>query len=343
MKKQGARLILFLAMILTARPGSANRTDIVVLSNGDRLTGDIKIMERGKLKFKTDATDNIYLKWDDITRLSSNKTLQVELQSGARYTGRLLPQEEDLVLRLTTEREEVIVFFEEVVYIVPIETVRRERIEGKIRAGYNFTQASGVTQLNYGLDTTYRTTLNIFNLKLDGNLSDTENDEKSARSNGSFRYIVLRPGRWLLGLGGFYERNDELGLENRVSVGGGGGRDLIQTNHTALAVTGALLVSREETIDTVGKDNTLESSFNLDYDWFRYDNPELDFSVDLQVVPSLSDFGRVRANLNVDLDWEIVNDLYINLNFYDAYDSQASGEDTVKNDYGIVTSIVWKL
>ncbi|MDJ0842301.1 MAG: DUF481 domain-containing protein [Acidobacteriota bacterium] len=338
-----AKWVPWLLAFAFTLPLQAEKTDVVVLRNGDRLTGEIKLMERGKLKFKTDATGTIYIEWDDIATISSSQVLQLELDTGERYTGLLMEEEQENMLRLGTDVDIVTLPIQKIVNIEPIESNFRDRIKGDIRAGYNYTLASDISQFNFGLDVDYRTELNIFSLDLDGNFTDSTDSDTNTRVLSSFGYTNLRPKRWLLGLIGSYERNDQLGLDKRLSAGAGAGRFLRQTNHNQLRFIAGLLISREDVAEEDSAGNALESTFSIDYDWYRYDDPELDISLDFEVIPSLSDFGRVRAQVDLNLDWEVVNDLFLHIGFYDSYDNEASGDEAVKNDYGIVTSVVWKL
>ena len=79
-----------IALLATIIPlfASAN-TDVVVFDNGDRLTGEIKSLERGRLRFKTEATDTISIEWDNVAFLSSDQNIQIETYEGRRYLGRL--------------------------------------------------------------------------------------------------------------------------------------------------------------------------------------------------------------------------------------------------------------
>ena len=63
-------------MLATPAFGAA-KTDVVVFKNGDRLTGEVKSLERGRLRFKTDATDTISIEWDDGAYLNSDQNIQV--------------------------------------------------------------------------------------------------------------------------------------------------------------------------------------------------------------------------------------------------------------------------
>ena len=48
-------IIGFLSLSAQAAP----KTDIIIFKNGDKLTGEIKSLKRGKLSFNTDATGTI--------------------------------------------------------------------------------------------------------------------------------------------------------------------------------------------------------------------------------------------------------------------------------------------
>ena len=50
---------------------AAPKTDVVVLENGDRVTGEIKGLEHNRLRLSTDHMGTIYIEWDKIARLSS--------------------------------------------------------------------------------------------------------------------------------------------------------------------------------------------------------------------------------------------------------------------------------
>lgn len=56
----GKQWLCNLIFVLIAMPAiGAPKTDVVVFNNGDRLTGEVKSLERGRLCFETDATDTI--------------------------------------------------------------------------------------------------------------------------------------------------------------------------------------------------------------------------------------------------------------------------------------------
>ena len=97
-------LVLALALGLVC-PVAAEKTDVVVFKNGDRLTGEVKKLERGKLSFKTDTTETIQIQWSDVARVQGSETFDVELDTGERYLGSLGPASEEGQLVVGGEEE----------------------------------------------------------------------------------------------------------------------------------------------------------------------------------------------------------------------------------------------
>lgn len=58
---------------------AAQKTDVVTLQNGDRITDEIKRLERGRLEYSTDDMGMLNIEWDEIDVLTSVLTFEVEL------------------------------------------------------------------------------------------------------------------------------------------------------------------------------------------------------------------------------------------------------------------------
>ena len=81
-------IALALLIGLLAAPAlAADKTDIVVLINGDRITGEIKEMTYGQLKVKTEDIGTLYIEWEKIASITTNQELQVEMADGRRFFG----------------------------------------------------------------------------------------------------------------------------------------------------------------------------------------------------------------------------------------------------------------
>jgi len=352
----GALIVVLSAISMPAI--AADPADIVIFVNGDRLTGEFKSLERGRLRFKTEATDTISIEWDNVAYLSSNQNIQVETENGARYLGHLstATDEKRLVVEMSTSP--VVLENKHVIKMTPIEGLRRERIDGDVSAGYTFAKAKNVKTTNLSFDLNYRTESRIWALDYDTLVTDSSEDDGEDDDEGAsedlslaLEYKRLLKNRWLAG--GFvrFERNDELALDLRTSIGASGGRILRQSDNSSLSLRGGLLVSREDTvvsdIDSPNDEHLiedyLEASINLTWDWFRYDTPELDLKTILQIYPNLTDTGQYRGEFEIELKWEIIEDLFWSLSISDSYDSKVdeSAGEGEKNDYSIITSVGW--
>ncbi len=329
-----------LIYLLLAIPGIGHAgSDVVIFKNGDHLTGEVKSLDRGRLRFKTDATETISIEWDEVAYLSSEQNIQVETILGTRYLGHLVRSADKFNIVIETDAGPIKLNNIQVVHMDPIEERGVNRLDGDISAGYNFTKANEVEQLNVGLDLEFRTETRIFSLSFDSVLTDSADNDANQRQSLDLNYRRLLRDRWLLGGNVSLNRNDQLGIDLRTSVGGNGGRIVRQSDHSSLILEAGLMVTREELAGSTGDQDTLEAIGTIRWDWFRYDTPELDLSTKLEIIPNLSDTGRVRGELDITLKWEMIEDLFWQLEFYDSYDSRPATVGAEKNDYGIISSL----
>ena len=88
-------LVLLTLSFLWVLPASAApKTDTVYFKNGDKLTGEVKSLRRGRLSLNTDATGTIGIEWEKISAVVSNQNIQIETVSGIRYFGHLSTSED---------------------------------------------------------------------------------------------------------------------------------------------------------------------------------------------------------------------------------------------------------
>jgi len=337
----GARQrVLALALLACSSPAAADKTDIVHLRNGDRVTCEIKNLERGRLKVSTDSMSTIYIEWKDILRVESKELYIIEMEDGSRAEGSLAATEAGNQLLLRHEDQEQLIDMASVVWLDPLKLDAQivKRWDGSISAGFDTTKANNDTSLSASFDARRRA--ETFQLNLDASVYSRSQDgtEDSLRANFGGVYRGLLEDRWYwAGLGSF-ERNDELGIDLRTLAGAGYGRFLVQTGRTLWSLTGGLAVVNEQRSGDEDAETNLESFFNTDYEFFTYDTPKTTLTTSLTVFPSLTASGRVRASLDFALRRELITDLFIELSVYDSYDSKPP-EDGAENDYGIVTSL----
>jgi hypothetical protein len=67
----------------------------------------------------------------------------------------------------------------------------------------------------------------------------------------------------------------------------------------------------------------------------------VDVYASMSAFASLTDWGRVRAELDVRLRREILRDFTVSLRVYESYDSRPITEGAAKNDYGGSFGVGW--
>jgi len=345
--------IIFLTLTLAAfssNPALArDKTDVVWLTNGDRITGEIKQLEHGKLRVGTDSMGQILVEWDDISRIESEHQFQFERTDGTRITGTIEKTPEQHEITLVDDEQTVSFTHENVVRISQIEDAFWDRLKGSLTFGYSFTKASDVAQGNLGFRATHRTEVRSFTLDGSTIITSDQANEDTQRSNLSLSTTRFRSNRWFNSYSLGFESNDELGLDLRSSVGAGVGRYLIQTNTSELSLIGGLLGTSENLgavpdtglgdAEVKSSQESLEGMLGVDYSRYIFDDPTVDLSTKLYVFPSITDSGRTRAQFDLNLRWELISDLFWDLTYYNTFDSAPPSGSTSTNDYGVVTSV----
>jgi len=334
--------ISFVLALAVASPLAAQKTDTVTLYNGNKITGEIKELDHAKLKYSTDDISTIYIEWIKIARLTSRAYFEIELESGLKFYGNLPESTRDGVLLVAlTETTTDTIDMALVVKITPIKASFWTRLDGNVDIGFSYASANNVFQLNTTATVKYRGRKWSSQFDFSAYWQDTDSTTATARNSASINGSRLLQHKWrALGyLSG--ESNEELNLELRVTAGLGGLFQPIQTNSILLGLAAGPLVTRELFLDTTEPKVSIEFSFGGMFEAFRFDEPELDFSIDLRVIPSITTWGRVRIQLDSRLRYELINDFYIGFSVYDAFDSQA-GDEGAQNDFNTTISLGYK-
>jgi len=334
-------LMLSLAVFASGPAFSRDKTDIVWIANGNQITGEIKKLEHGLLTVKTDYMGEVKIEWTDVVRVESDYAFQLERTDGTRVTGRIQESVEPGKIVVGYMQQKTIFQIANVVRISQIEDTFLDGVKGSLSMGYSFTKASNVAQGNLAFSMTHRTEIRSYTLQGSGISTTTAQGDPSQRANASFGMTRFRRDRWYntydLGL----EQNDELGLNLRTSLGAALGRYLIQTNTSELGALFGLVGTNEQLQGDAQTQQNLEGQLGVDYSRYIYNDPKLDLTVSLYGYPSITDTGRVRAQFDIALNWEIYKDLFWTLSYYNTYDSDPPSGSETTDDYGIVTSVGW--
>jgi hypothetical protein len=335
------QILLLLSILFFTQPAWAEKTDIVYLKNGDRITGEIKTLIRGKLEFSTDHMGTVSIEWADILQITSKTGQAVELTSGQRFYGALGKAEKEDALVVATPLGPADVNIEEVFAMYPVEAGFWDRLDVTANLGLSWDKGSQVGKYNLGLDAVYRRAESITRATFSTEITtqNTASDTQRTVLNGM--HNVFKPNKKFNSYFANLESNDQLGIDLRALAGVGYGVMPIRSQRSMLALALGVDVNRE--IPTNGEAQTnLEGVGWLSYEYYKFSTPERTFKTDFTVFPSITDWGRWRASMSTNFKLEIVTDFFWILDVYANYDTAPISTNAAKSDYGVTSSLGYK-
>ncbi|MGB0390632.1 MAG: hypothetical protein ACPGD5_03625, partial [Salibacteraceae bacterium] len=147
---------LVLAVLLLGLLGYSQKTDKVYLNNGDVITGEIKQLDFGKLKFSTNHASTIFIDWVDIRTFKTDKFLDIGFEDGSRTFGSIDSSSDSGHVVIQEMLGSSKIMFTTIVEMTPIKNTFWSRIDGVIELGGSYTKASDIIQLNGKFNAEYR-------------------------------------------------------------------------------------------------------------------------------------------------------------------------------------------
>jgi putative salt-induced outer membrane protein YdiY len=337
-----------LLLVAVVQPSLAKRKDdVLVMKNGDRLTGEIRGLQHGELSFKSDyMKDSVRLDWKRVERLESQDQFIVALANGRRYAGRIEKIEGEKgaksEFRIISDKESFEVSQSEVITIQQREASFWKQWTGSIDYGFSFSGANSQATSSASADVAYNTPTYAIDLSTSSQLTAQSKGPNTARYTFTGQYTRNLTQNWLYA--GLFDalKSDRQLLNLRTIYGGGLGRRLLQTDTTSLLALGGLVYTHEDYFPQPGIEpvrNNGESFLGLAFSTFRFRT--MDITSHALIFPSLTDPGRVRLSTQSNLRFEIVRRLFWDFGLYENFDSRPP-ITAPRNDVGITSALEWK-
>lgn len=319
----------------------AAKTDIVYLKNGDRVTGEVKTLDRGRLEFSTDHMGTVYIEWEDIAEVTSDTGQAVELTNGQRFYGPLAKGASEDMVAVDTDAGNVGVNILDIVSMYPVEASFWDRLDISASLGFSWDKGSDVGKYNLGIDTVLRNPRFLSRASFVSELTTQQSASTTTRASLDANHLVFHQDKRYHAYFGSMENNDELGLDLRVLLGAGYGAIPIRSPRNLLSIGAGLAVNHEIPVDGP-EENNIEAVGMMTYDYYKYSHPVRTLTSTLRVFPSLTQPGRWRSNFNTDFRLELFADLYWKMSLFATYDNEPASEDASKSDYGVTSSLAYK-
>ncbi len=336
-----ALAILCSALRLTARENN----DVVIMKNGDHITGEIKRLENGVLYVKPAyVQDDCEVDWNQVERIESTQTYRVTLTNGARYTANFekTPAKQDGPdnVLISARGSSFVVPANEVATVREVETGFWNQQTGSINTGFSFNQGNSSTQLSFSANTEYRQ--ERWWVHLDGSaVLDRQAEVRNSRYTTNVTYSRYFKGRWYAGTIVDFLKSDQQQLDLRSIFGEGIGRDLKRTYRTYLSAMAGAVFTGERYFPGTATDpriSNAEAILGLTFSTSRFKTTQI--SSQTWIYPSLSSRGRIRVSSNTNFAFQIARNLNWNFSIYENFDSQPP-VNAPRNDSGVSTSLGW--
>jgi len=326
-------------------PGAAeaadrSKVDVVVVKNGDRVTGELQSLAYGRLALDTDSMGTVQIEWPDVVSVQSPQGFMIEDVAGNLLYGQFAGDPQGGYLAIAggdgiTRR----VAMNQVARISQTEDRILDRLHGSFSLGVDYTKSSDITVVSGNFNTNYRGPKSAWSFNIDVNSTRDPAQGTIDRNSVRYGYRWLQPGgRFWAGLSSL-ERNEETGIEARLLVGGGYGKFLLQNSSQEVAAVAGVGATREWATGGADDQTSLEAILGVDWQVFDFASPKTSLSARAVLFPSLTESGRYRTDTNVSLRREIVTDFFLDLSFYHNYDSDPPDAFAESSDYGVVTSL----
>jgi hypothetical protein len=332
--------LLATALLVAAPLASAReKTDVVVMRNGDHLTGEIKGMSRGKLDLSTADAGRLSIEWSKVADVTSDHQYEAELSSGERLFGVLSsPVQGRLAVGGPTMPD--VVSIDDVVQLVPMDESFFNRVRALFDLGFTLAKSNSAVTVSTSGEFGYRGEMLGAGLTFDGYFQDDANNVAVSRGSIGLQGDWYFVDRWRALLAVQAEHNDELQLIVRLSLGPGVAHSVVRNGWTEIWLTGGVAGSREAYVG-VDPNYAIDALLAASWDAFRYDTPKLDLNVSVVLLPGLSDLGRLRGTATVKVKYEVFSDFNVGFSFSDTFDTRPPRPSAPNNDYITSLTVGW--
>jgi hypothetical protein len=335
-------MICLLAAILAVSPLPAReKSDVIVMKNGDKITCEVKGLSSNTLYISVDYILNtISVDWTKVDHIDSKQLFLVRTQSGVVYVGALsspdTPDRRPLELEILEAPEKKVTLKRSEV-INASETSRSfwERWYGDLGSGFTYTKGNETAQYNLNSELGYGTERWTAGATYNSVLTTSTGVTTSTRNQISVSgQRLLRWNNWYYtGLANFLQSSVQ-GIQLQSTFGGGIGRNIVSTGSTLFTVYGGFAWQQINYQQTVVPAQTQQVSFALlgtGFKLFRFNRTTLDFTANL--LPALSDPGRLQFNANTSYYVKLWGKLNWNFTFYANWDNRPP-PGFAQSDYG---------
>ncbi len=359
------RIAILCAHLLFALPLFAREsTDVLVMRNGDHLTGTIKALYGGVLYFSLPyVIETISVDWTKVAHLESKQLFIVKTEDGSVYNGTLssseAPAGRPIEIHVTeplettpetppettpevTAGKTVSLNSERITGVTQTSEKFFQRFTGGLGGGSIYSKGNQTFQYSLSGLIAYPRERWGAQLGVSSNLSAANGTGTSTRNQLTFQGFHLLPkvNYFAGGFDGFLQ-SAEQGIARQNTLGGGIGYYLKNNNHAIVSILGGIAwqsTNYTPTVSAIASQNLTTALIDANVKLFKFNKTNLDFNTIL--LPALTDPGRIYTSATASYYIKITGNLSWNLTFYGNWDNKPPS-NLPGSDYGTTTGLSW--
>lgn len=342
------RLLLF-AILFAAFPLRAReKSDVIVMRNGDKITCEVKGLSSNTLFISVDYILNtLSVDWSKVDHIESKQLFIVRMQDGTLHTGTISAPKTPAgrpsqIEVLEISEQSVLLERKKVVNVAETSGHLWQRLNGELALGFTHTKGNQTSQYNLSSDINYLEERWSAGANYSSNLSSSSGTNVSTRNELSLsgqRY--LRWENWYYtGIADFLQ-SSVLGIQRQYSFGGGIGRNIVNTDSTFFTVYGGFAwqqINYQQMVVPAQTQQVTAGLIGTQFRAFRFNRTTLNVSANL--LPAVSDLGRLHFNLNSSYYVKLWGKLNWNFTLYGNWDNRPP-PGFAASDYGTSSGLSW--
>lgn len=323
--------------------GLGQGRDTIVLYNGQILIGDVQGADLGAISIDDMDMKMQNIKLFKIKILIIRERFKIETVDKRIIYGSMRTTDKyGWVVIHTVKGEDIPLHITRLYHLISQDANFFKRLNGNVAAGLSFTKSSGIGQVTFSANLQYATKLVNYQL-ISSSISSIDTGNFS-RDNENIQVLAsydLTP-TWFIGTAIQYQRNLELSILRRyLGMIGPGNKLFIKRTWTLTAVTG-MSFSTEKSTEGVSSELLYEIPLMFQFNFYQFQNPDIQVTSNQSVYYSLSQSGRIRYDGSTNFSWQLIRYFYLNINPYINFDSKPPAGSGSTFDFGLVVGLSYK-
>lgn len=341
-------VIVCCALLFSLPLCAREKSDVLVMNNGDRLTCEIKGLDTGVLYVSFDyIKGTTSVDWAKVHHLESKQLFIVRTEDGSVYTGTLSTAESGETrpkqIEVAESAEETVVLEQHKVVLLDQNSTRFwKRLNGSFNSGLIYSKGNESTQYTLGAQVQYPRERWSTGLALSSTLSGSAGKATSTRNNPSvyFRHLLPFHNWFYTGVGSFLQSSEQ-NIQLQSNIGGGIGHYLKNTNHATVALIGGVAWQNtryDRTVVRQANQNVAAAMIGPDVELFKFD--KMNLTITGAFFPAISQPGRVFTDTNATYYIKFFGNFTWNFSFYGNWDNRPP-RGFSGSDYGMSSGFGW--